>query len=83
MLQIPKNAHANVVRSVAQLAQFYMTIYTAYWGTISPPIIVVFGSVVFISGAVEIVLDYFFPNEQCRRQDTDRMDKMEKREGCK
>jgi hypothetical protein len=70
----------NVVRSVAQVAQFYMTIYTAYWGTISPLLVVIFGSIAFCFGAVEIILDHFFPNERRHPGNAERDEEMGNRE---
>ena len=57
-----------------------MTIYTAYWGTISPPIVVVFGSIVFSFGVTEIILDHFFPEERRHRGHAERQEEMGKRE---
>jgi hypothetical protein len=53
-----------------------MTIYTAYWSTISPPIMVVFGSVTFVFSAAEIILDHFYPNGQVRGGDTEQQEGM-------
>jgi len=48
----------------SQLVQFYMTMYATYASTISPFVVVTLGSVVFVSGVTEIVLDVIFPFEE-------------------
>jgi uncharacterized membrane protein YvlD (DUF360 family) len=57
------------VRSIAQLAQFYMTIYTASTTVISTPLIIVLGTFTFVLNAIEIMLDSFFPAELHHRED--------------
>jgi hypothetical protein len=57
-------ADLNLVRSLAQGAQFYMVVYTTQTSVTSPPLTLALGTIAFVLNMIEIFLDIVFPNRE-------------------